>query len=214
MIDNGHSTTPQVPITRDPLPSLEAQTALDDYLQESERKGLSVTKAMLRKKAAIVAAKTWIERSQYHAAHNMVGGSPCARTDTSSSSEAGGTTLSSEATFPWFCTGESIACYSVSSLTRFQLPQARLLSLFLDPSNLMNAKSGSGTSSLDMIPDFHQETSKISLISFYTQAGQALTAAPWAVRLTRLGPWRKRMIYSIICPAVRVKVLKGMLTKL
>lgn len=182
-------------ITRDPPPSLEAQTALDDYLQESERRGLSVTKPMLRKKAAIVAAKTWMERSQYHTARNMVRGSPCAHADTSSSSESEGTTLSTEVTFPWFCTGESIACYSVSSLTIFQLPQARFRMRFLDPSNLMSVKSGSE-------------------ISFYNQAGQALPATSWAVRLTRLGPWWKRTIYSTACPALRRKALKWMSTKL
>lgn len=214
MTNNEHSTTSQVAITRDPPPSLEAQTALDDYLQESERRGLSVTKPMLRKKAAIVAAKTWMERSQYHTARNMVRGSPCAHADTSSSSESEGTTLSTEVTFPWFCTGESIACYSVSSLTIFQLPQARFRMRFLDPSNLMSVKSGSEISSLATIPDSHQENSKILLISFYNQAGQALPVISWTVRLTRLGPWWKRTIYSTTCPALRRKALNWMSTRL
>ena len=46
-----------------PIPTLEAQTALDHYYQDSQRKGLSVTRAMLRKQAAIFAAKTWLEKS-------------------------------------------------------------------------------------------------------------------------------------------------------
>ena len=50
--------------TRRLLPNAEAQDALDEYLQECDRNGVSVTRAMVRKKAAILAAKTWMDQNR------------------------------------------------------------------------------------------------------------------------------------------------------
>ena len=47
-----------------PLPNYEVQCALVEYQEDSDRRGLSVTRAMMRKKAAIFAAKSWLERNQ------------------------------------------------------------------------------------------------------------------------------------------------------
>lgn len=62
--DSGYSSPIYPENTSQPLPNIEAQCALGDYLEDSERKGVSVTRAMIRKKAAIFAANAWLEEDQ------------------------------------------------------------------------------------------------------------------------------------------------------
>ena len=59
--DSGYSSPDTA--TR-PQPNYKAQCALVEYQESSDRRGLSVTRAMMRKKAAIVAAKSWLEQNQ------------------------------------------------------------------------------------------------------------------------------------------------------
>lgn len=62
--DSDQSSSSYQELPHGPLPNLKVECALDEYFRDSQRKGLPVTWAMVRKKAAIVAATTWMENKQ------------------------------------------------------------------------------------------------------------------------------------------------------
>lgn len=63
-VAKGHTTFTSQDASRLPTQRLDTQCALSEWFQDSHSAGIPITRAMIRKQAAIVAANTWKQNNQ------------------------------------------------------------------------------------------------------------------------------------------------------
>lgn len=66
-----HTTFTSQDASRLPTQRLDTQCALSEWFQDSHSAGIPITRAMIRKQAAIVAANTWKQNNQSNADENV-----------------------------------------------------------------------------------------------------------------------------------------------